>query len=123
MYSIKFPNMFSSTEVQLAQDNEATRQNLTLILGSEKRELFGDPYFGANLKKLLYNQNDQILQNIIIDNIYTTILIFMPQILIRRRDIKIVQKKTELYAEINCYNSLTAENNLYSILLTEAENI
>ena len=34
------------------KDKEATLSNLKLLLGSSKMSLFGDPYYGTNLKKL-----------------------------------------------------------------------
>ena len=53
MYSIKFPDMLSSTSTNLVKDNEAVMSNLKLILTSDKYHLFGDLYFGTSLKRLL----------------------------------------------------------------------
>nr|DAU00316.1 MAG TPA: lysozyme [Bacteriophage sp.] len=48
------------------------------MLKSTKSSLFGDPYYGTNIKKLLFNQNDSVLVDILIDDIYVAILDFMP---------------------------------------------
>ena len=49
MYSIGFPEMFSSAGTRLVEDREATMSNLRLLLASWKNSLFGDPYFGCNI--------------------------------------------------------------------------
>ena len=87
MKSISFPDIFNNTSVKTVSDHEATVSNLKLLLFSEKTSLFGDPYFGTNLKKLLFEPNNVILQDIVIDDIYTAIIQFMPQIRVSRRDI------------------------------------
>ena len=80
MYSINFPEMFNPAGTKLIQDHEATASNLRLLLASWKRSLLGDPYFGTNIKAFLYEQNNVILKDIIIDDIYVSIQQFMPQI-------------------------------------------
>ena len=53
MRSYKFPNMFrpnSSRIWQESQYNNATKQNVLLLLQSERGELECDPYFGILLK-------------------------------------------------------------------------
>lgn len=67
--SIAFPEMFNRTVTNLVDDYDATLQNLKMLLWSEKGELFGDPYYGTGLKKYLYEQNDLILRDILIDDI------------------------------------------------------
>ena len=76
--SIQFPKMFNRTSANTVEDHEATSQNLRLLLLSDKTSLFGDPYYGTILKRLMFNQNDIVLQDIVIDAIYTAILQFMP---------------------------------------------
>ena len=80
MYSIAFPDMFSSSSTLLYKDRDATASNMKLLLGSWKKSLIGDPYFGTNLKRFLYEQNNIILQDLIIDEIYISLHIFMPQV-------------------------------------------
>lgn len=95
MRSLKFPKMFgiNSTEVyKTAEYSEATAQNCLLLLESVRGTLLGDPYFGNNLKRYLFDQNNYILKDIIIDTIYTQIVTFLPQIKVDRRDIDIIQE-------------------------------
>lgn len=118
MYSIKFPDIFSSAKTNLIKDNEATLSNTKLLIASWKDSLFGDPYFGTNIKRYVYEQNNIILRDIIIDDIFESIRTFIPQILVRRDWIKINQKNSELYATINCINKLDNQPDMFDIRLT-----
>ena len=74
MNSIAFPNIFNNTSTRVVSDHEATAQNLKLLLASDRGSFFGDPYYGNIIKSLMFNQNDIILRDIVIDAIYTVIL-------------------------------------------------
>lgn len=121
MYSIDFPNMLSSAKTNLIKDNKATLSNLRLMLASWKTSLFGDPYFGTNVKRFIFEQNNIILREIIIDDIYVSIQDFMPQVFVKRNDINITLKNNQVFCTINCINKLNNEVNLYTINLTEDE--
>lgn len=118
MFSIKFPDMFTSARTQLVADKEAVKQNIYLILKSDKTSLFGDPYYGNILKKLLYNQNDAILKDIIIDEIYTCIKTFIPQVILLRENIKITQHQNDLFAEVTIRYYDDLQSDLFNINLT-----
>ena len=118
MYSIAFPEMLSSSKCKLYKDREATISNLKLLLASDKTELYGDPYYGTNLKKFIYNQNNQVLKDLIIDDIYTNILIFMPQLYLKRSDIIVTTDRIDAYASINCINKIDSQHDLFEIKLT-----
>lgn len=123
MRSIAFPNIFSKTNVNMVEDYDASLQNLLLLLWSNKGELFGDPYYGTNLKRYLFDQNDIILRDLIIDDIYTTIKLFMPQIIVDRKDIIIKSdNRGTLTAVIKATNRLDFTTDLYSIVLLQSEN-
>ena len=123
MYSLEFPNMFSNTHTNLVEDHEATSSNLRLLLLSEKTSLFGDPYFGVLLKKVLYSQNNTVLQDLIIDEIYTAIRMFMPQIRLKRSDIKVESDGIDVYATIRCTNILDYVTDMYTINLTTVDEV
>ena len=119
MYSIAFPEMFKSNGTQLVKDKEATKSNLHLLLLSWKTSLFGDPYFGTLLKTFLYEPNNIILRDLVIDEIYTSTIQFIPQLYIERKNIKVEQRGVDLFATINCINKIDNEVNAYEIQLTE----
>jgi len=121
MKSISYPKIFvTKTKTGLVQDYDATLQNLKLLIFSEKGELFGDPYFGTGLKRFLYDQNDVVLQDLLIDELYTAIATFIPQIKIRREDITIISNGTQVVCKIKAINRVDYQTNLYTIPLLEA---
>ena len=124
MRSIKFPKMFNSNSTNVwksTEYNEATTQNTKLVLQSMRGELFGDPYFGLMLKKLLFDQNSYILNDTIIDMIYTQLAIFIPRIKVRRQDIDIVQdrEKGKLYCNFSGINQIDYQHNTFNLVLLE----
>lgn len=122
MKSIQFPEMFTRTVTNTVSDYDATLQNLKMLLWSEKGELFGDPYFGTGIKRYLYDQNDAVLVDILIDDIYTAIVLFMPQIRVERKDIKLFRSsKGKVTAKINALNKADFSTDMYEIVLLQAE--
>lgn len=119
MQSIAFPKIFSNTYTNTVADKEATRQNLMLLVASEKTSLFGDPYFGTTLKRVIYEQNTGILADLVIDALYTAIRQFMPQIYLQRKDIRIELSGRELYAKITYTNLIDYQLDSYTISLTD----
>lgn len=121
MYSISFPEMFakSGTRTLLLENHEATFSNLKLVLASSKDSLFGDPEFGSNLKRRFFEQDTPILRDLIIDDIYSTIIAFMPQLVIKRSDIIVESDGIDIYATISCKNLIDYELDTYTINLTE----
>ena len=120
MYSLSFPEMFSKdgTRTLIVEDHAATFSNLKLVLSTTKNSLLGDPDFGSLLKSKLFEQNTPILQDLVIDDIYTTILAFMPQLALKRTDIKVTSDDVDLFATIQCTNLIDYELDTYTINLT-----
>ena len=121
MYSLSFPNMFSKTgyETQVAKDHVATSNNLRLVLLTSKNSLFGDPDFGSNLHRRLFEQNNAVLRDLVIDDIYNTILTFVPQLTLKRNDIIVESDGVNVIATIKCTNLIDYELDTYVINLTE----
>ena len=118
MYSIAFPDMFESAKTRLVKDSTATLQNIRLLLESVKGSLFGDPYFGTRIKMYIYEQNNIVLRDLIIDDLLVALQTFIPQILVKRKDIELVLDRNSIYANINCINKIDNEVNLFQIKLT-----
>lgn len=117
MKSIEFPRMLNSNSTRIIKDLDATKQNAVLLLKSEKGELFGDPFFGIRLKKYLFNQNNVILRDIIIDEIYTQLALFMPQIKVARSDIQLMFEMGKVYCKFRGINQANLQLNTYSLVL------
>lgn len=119
MKSIAFPNIFSSTKTNVIEDHEASYSNLALMLQSQKTALFGDPYFGTELQKVIFAQNNAVLRDLVVDDIYTSIAEFMPQLTVEREGIEVLSDGLDLVARIKAVNNLDHTNSLYTIKLTE----
>lgn len=117
MKSIAFPKMFNSNSTRIIEDKDATERNLRSLLHSEKGEFLSDPFYGIRLKRYLFEQNTGILKDIIIDEIYTQIALFMPQIKVHRKDITIVQDRYKLHATIKCINRVDFTTDMFNIVI------
>ena len=121
--SIKFPDMFSNASTNMVDGHEATAQNLINTLYASKSSHFGDPYFGSNIKRRIFEQNDIILRDLIIDDIYTAISTFMPQIRVERKDIEIVQDRATIHANLKVKNLIDFNVEEFSIALFNLEEL
>ena len=122
MRSFKFPKMFQSNSSRIWREdeyNKATRQNVLVLLQSERGELECDPYFGILLKHYMFNQNSYILKDMLLDTIYTQIAIFLPQVKISRNSIDIIADplKGRLYCSFSGINQIDYTHNTFNLLL------
>ena len=123
MKSRAFPKMFNNASTNIIEDREATESNLRLLLLSEKNELLGDPYFGIQLKKYLFEQNNSVMDTMLIDDIYTAIALFLPQLVVRRQDITLTHQGTELICSIVGTNQLNFQLDSYDIVMLRDEEV
>ena len=123
MRPLKFPNMFNTNNSNIWASKsfkESTAQNLMLLLNTERGELLGDPYFGCRLKSALFNQNNQILDDVLINDIYNQIALFIPQLVVKRKDIKISRKeKGKLYITIRGISQIDYSEVSYNLVMME----
>ena len=117
MNSIAFPKMIKNNHVQTASDYDATLQNMKLLLGSEKGEFRFDPFFGIRLKRYLFEQNNPVLMDVLIDEIYEQLVIFMPQLIITRSDITLTKDTAKDYVNIKARKQKDFELNSYNLVL------
>ena len=117
MNSIAFPKMIKNNHVQTVSDYDATLQNMKLLLGSEKGEFRFDPFFGIRLKRYLFEQNNPVLMDVLIDEIYEQLVIFMPQLIITRSDITRTKDTAKVYVNIKARNQKDFELNSYNLVL------
>lgn len=126
MRSIVFPKMFNTNSTNVTKSTEylkATKQNAILTLHCEKGELFGDPYFGLQLKHYLFDQNNYVLRDAIIDQIYVQLALFIPQVRVERQNIDIVQdkEKGKLYCTFTGINQIDYQTNTYNLVLFDEQ--
>ena len=123
MNAVGFPNMLQANKTVIVKDLDATKQNLTYLLQSYKKTMLGDPYFGTNLRKLFYESNNAILRDLVIDDIYSAINNFMPQIRVTRKDITVTSDRNMVMVNIIAQNLLDFSFAEYNIKLLEVEEI
>lgn len=121
MNSISFPRMFNYTNTNIVSEKDAIRADMILLLSTERETLFGDPYYGCQLRKYIFEQSNSIVADLLIDELYTTIITFMPQVYLTRKDIKILTSRSNLYAEIKYSYVLDNTTDLFTIKLTDVE--
>ena len=123
MNAVGFPDMIRLNKTVIVKDREATLQNLTYLLQSYKKTMLGDPYFGTNLRKLFFESNNAVLRDLVIDDIYSAINTFMPQIRVLRKNITVTSDRNEVRVDIKAQNMLDFSFDEYSIKLLEVEEI
>lgn len=121
MKSIAFPKMFNNTSTNIVEDQKATQSNLNTLLLSEKDEMLGDPYFGVGLRRYMFDQNNSIMDDMLVDDIYTAIAWFIPQLVVKRTDIKLVHNREKLYCTILGVNQLNFKTDMYDVVLLRDE--
>ena len=122
MTSVSFPKMFNTSVTLIKSDLDATKQNSLLLFKSEKGELKFDPYFGIRLKRFTFDQNNYILKDILIDEIYTQCGDFLPQLTVNRNDIEIIQVGKELHAKFKAINNIDFVTSTYDLVLLREED-
>lgn len=124
MRSLKFPNMFSTNSTNAWKSDEyleATKQNTELLLHCMRGELFGDPYFGVLLEQYMFDQNSYILRDAIADIIYGQIALFIPQVKVKREDIRVIKdkQKGKVYCYFSGINQIDYQVNTFNLTLFE----
>ena len=123
MNAIRFPKIFNTNKAAIVRDKEATAQNLKLLLASFKQTLLGDPYFGSNLQKLLFENNNVILQDLVIDDIFSVINTYMPQIRVLRKNINVTSNGNKVEVTIRAQNLLDYSFSEYTLNLLTVEEL
>jgi len=128
MRSLKFPNMFNSNSTNVWKESEynsATKQSLQLLLQTERGDLEYDPYFGILLKKYMFDQNNYVLREALIDTIYIQLALFIPQLKMTRDKIKIIndQEKGKVYVRFEGINQIDFTPNMFSLLMFKNSDI
>ena len=102
MYSIVFPNIFNGSKVNLNKDYDAVKVNLKSLLMSNRKGLYGDPYYGVNLKQILWHQAAKpVVIELLKDEIFQAIYSYMPQAEVTKDDIGVEVDGNTVYATID----------------------
>lgn len=121
MNIVGFPKIFNGNSTVIKYGKEATRQSIRLLVSSESGEFFGDPEFGVRLKRYFFEQNNTILKDILIDEIYTKIAAYCPQVYLERKNIKVFANGSKLVANITYRDQETFVTDMFSLVLFRTE--
>ena len=122
MYSIAFPNIFNGSTVNLYKDSDAVKSNLKNLLYSNRGGLYGDPHYGTGIKTILFDQAaDPIVKELIKDDIYESVLSYMPQTTIERDFIEVYNQDSFLSVSIRAKNDLNVVSDLLQIDLLNTD--
>lgn len=117
--TIKFPNITSlvSGKNQFSKDYESINECIGLLLRTSKGELLGDPQFGCNLMRYIYEPNDIILQDIAREDIVSAISKYEPRVTVTADDIEVYSENEKVYITINYYINSTGTTSSYEIVM------
>ena len=116
MYSIAFPKIFNGSKVNLNKDYDAVKVNLKSLLMSNRKGLYGDPYYGVNLKQVLWHQAAKpMIVELLKDEMFNAIYSYMPQATVTRDDIDIEVDGNTVYASIDVALDSTIPSDLFKI--------
>ncbi len=116
MYSIAFPKIFNGSKVNLNKDFDAVKVNLKSLLMSNRFGLYGDPYYGVDLKQIVWHQATKpVVIDLLKDEIFTAIYSYMPQVEITRDDIDVSVEDNTVYASIDVALNGSMPSNLLKI--------
>lgn len=116
MYSIAFPKIFNGSKVNLNKDYDAVKVNLKSLLMSNRKGLYGDPYYGVNLKQVLWHQAAKpMIVELLKDEMFNAIYSYMPQATVTRDDIDIEVDGNTVYASIDVSLDSTIPSDLFKI--------
>ena len=121
MNCIGFPKMFNANSTVIERGLDATKTCVHLLLSSEQGQLFGDPDFGVRVRRYAFEQNNYVLRDIVIDELFSKLTTFCPQLYLERKDITIEQNGNKLYANIKAINREDFTTSIYNIELLNYE--
>ena len=121
MNTISFPKIFNGNSTIVKYGDEATKQSIRLLVSCESGEFFGDPDFGVRLKRYFFEQNNTILKDILIDELYTKIVAYCPQIYLERKNIVVFASGSKLLANVTYRNQETFTTDMFSLVLFRTE--
>ena len=116
MYSIAFPKIFNGSKVNLNKDYDAVKVNLKSLLMSNRKGLYGDPYYGVNLKQVLWHQAAKpVVVELLKDEMFNAIYSYMPQAKVTKDDIDVEVDGNTVYASIDVSLDSTIPSDLFKI--------
>lgn len=121
--TIKCPNCFkvSTGNTQVLTDSKSINNRLGLLLLTSKGELLGDPNYGTNLMRYIYENNNYILHDSIVEEILTAVDTYEPAIYLSADDITITPHDNKVDISIAYYIKNTGELEIFELSLAKED--
>ena len=109
--TIKCSNCFrvSTGATEVLTDVKSINNRLGLLLLTSKGELLGDPEYGTNLMRYIYEKNYYILHDSIVEEIITAIEKYEPAIIVTSEDITVSSYDNRVDISISYYMRNTGD--------------
>ena len=115
--------MISGNRARLLKDHDAVKNDLALLLYSDKLTLFGDPNFGTALRNAIFENDSTLLYDLVVDELLSVLITYMPTITVERDDISVSVVDNVIVCKISCRYNDTGEYDLFDIALTSVGTI
>lgn len=125
MNTISFPRMFNQNSAHISIDMSTTTksvvESLNSLLKTNRGELLGDPNYGTNIHKMLFDikssENVSEIKSEIVDSIHQ----YIPQIVISENYIKIYSNPNNSQYKITIQFKMLRESQyyLYEIIISQ----
>lgn len=120
--TITFPNIFNriTGRGQVSEGVKAINESLRSLLLTSRGELFGDPLFGCNIVRNVYDHNDKILNDILKKDIVESVANYMSNLIrVTYDDISIVNEGNKVTITIRYYINKSDSINTYKLVMLE----
>lgn len=106
-----------STEETLA------KEYLKLLMLTPKGSLIGDPFFGTSIIQLLGSPNDYITEQLVIDDIYSSVYSYMKEITLLRKNIIVSREIGKVDIKLYYTYNKNGKNDMLTIPLLEVQSV
>lgn len=120
--TISFPTIFNriTGRGQVSDGVRSINESLRSLLLTSRGELFGDPLFGCNIVRNVYDHNDKILNDILKKDIVDSIANYMSSLIkVTYDDISIINSGNKVEITIRYYINKSDSISTYKLVMLE----
>lgn len=123
--SLSFPDIFNlvTKQAEYSTGVESINECLNCLLLTSRGELLGDPGFGTDIMKCVYDYNNAIMNDIIRTDIVRAVSEYMPRLItVRYEDIEIINDLNEVKILVKYYINKVDSIGTYELVVLRSEN-
>lgn len=121
--SISFPDIFNVATglSQYSYDEKSINECIGLLLTTARGELLGDPGYGTNLHRMIYDYNDSILHDMIQEEILYSVKRYEPRIIMSSKNINITSDENKVTISISYNIKKTGEVGDFQLVMMKED--